>query len=422
MAAKVRVVNRVQVVMRAESLEQMLPPEHPVRGVWAFVTRLDLSPWTSRIVSPRGAAGAPALDPRVLAALWLWATLQGVGSARAIARLCEDHLAYRWLCGGEPVNHHSLSDFLASDPTWVEGLLVQSAAALMQAGVATLERVAQDGMRVRASAGASSFRRPATLQKCRAEAQAQFEALTAQRDDGASPGRSAAQERAARERVERLDRALANLAALQAANAAQPPSRRKDAEALRVSTTDPEARRMKMPDGGFRPAYNVQFATTVEGGVIVGVDVVNAGVDANQMGPMLETIAANYRARPKQHLVDGGFVNDAAIEAAEAKGTAVLAPVRNAEKLAADGKDPFAPRPSDSDELAAWRARMGTAEGQAEYRHRASTAEWVNAQARNRGLQQFRVRGLAKVLSVSLWFGLAHNVTRGPDWKPLIAR
>ena len=422
MAAKIRVVNRVQVVMRAESLDQTLPPEHPVRGLWAFVARLDLSPWTSRIVSQRGAAGASAIDPRVLAALWLWATLQGIGSARAIARLCEEHLAYRWLCGDEPVNHHSLSDFLASDPKWIEGLLVQSAAALMHAGVANLERVAQDGMRVRASAGAGSFRRKATLEKCRAEAQEQFAALKEQRDDGASLGSSAALERAARERVERLDRALGNMAELQAANAEQSPSRRKEAEALRVSTTDPEARKMKMPDGGFRPAYNVQFATTVEGGVIVGVDVVNAGVDSNRMEPMLESIEANYRTRPEHHLVDGGFVNDAAIEAAEQKGTAVLAPVRNAEKLAAGGKDPFAPRPSDSDELAAWRTRMGTAEAKAEYRHRASTAEWVNAQSRNRGLQQFRVRGLAKVLSVSLWFGLVHNFTRGSDWKPLIPR
>jgi transposase len=420
MAAKIRVANRTQVEMRAESLDQLLPPEHPVRGVWEFVTRLDLSPWAARIVSRQGAVGASALDPRVLAALWLWATLQGVGSAREIARLCAEHLAYRWLCGDEPVNHHSLSDFRASDPAWLEGLLVQSAAALVHAGVADLTRVAQDGVRVRASAGAGSFRREATLERCREEARQQVEALREQRDDPAAARGTAARERVARERVERLDRAWADLKELQAADAQQPPSRRKGAEALRVSTTDPEARRMKMADGGFRPAYNVQLATTVRGGVVVGVDVVNAGVDAHQMGPMRERIAAQYQKRPGQYLVDGGFVTDAAIAAAERDGTAVLAPVRDAAGWLAKGKDPYAPRPDDPPELARWRARMGTPEAQAGYHDRAATAEWANAQARNRGLQQFRVRGLAKVRSVSLWYGLAHNFTRGTDWGRLI--
>jgi transposase len=422
MSAKIRFPERSQVQMRAESLDQLLPPEHPARGVWAFVETLDLTPWTNRIASRIGESGAPALDPRVLASLWLLATLDGVGSARAVSRLCEFHIAYRWLCGDEPINYHSLSDFRASDPAWLEALLAQSAAALMHAGVADLNRVAQDGVRVRASAGASSLRRGATLKQCLAEAEAQVRALKGEGDDdgGDGEGRSrseAAKDRAARERKERIEAALAALEELKARNAKQDKARRKDESQLRASTTDPDARKMKMADGGFRPALNVQFATTVKGGVIVGVDVSNRGSDAAELEPMLKKLEAAYKRRPGTVLVDGGFANVESIDAAESKGTRVLAPVPRAEEEAAKGKDPYARREGDTDGVAEWRARMATEEAKAEYKDRASTAEWANAQARNRGLRQFLVRGLAKAKSVCLWFALAHNLARKPRFQ-----
>ena len=422
MAAKIRYPQRSQVRMRAESLDQLLPPEHPARGVWDFVLTLDLSPWTNRIASRIGESGAPALDPRVLASLWLLATLDGIGSARRVGRLCEEHIAYRWLCGDEPVNHHSLSDFRASDPTWLEALLAQSAAALVHAGVADLNRVAQDGVRVRASAGASSFRRGATLKQCLAEAEAQVAALKGEGDDGDGEGEGrsrseAAKERAARERKERHGAALAALEELKARNAKQDKARRKDESELRASTTDPEARKMKMADGGFRPAFNVQFATTVKGGVIVGVDVSNRGSDAAELEPMLKKLEATYGRRPGTVLVDGGYANAESIDAAESKKIRVLAPVPRAEEEAAKGKDPYARREGDTDGVADWRTRMATEEAKAEYKDRASTAEWANAQARNRGLRQFLVRGLAKAKSVCLWFALAHNLARKPGFR-----
>ena len=169
---------------------------------------------------------------------------------------------------------------------------------------------------------------------------------------------------------------------------------------------------MKMPDGGFRPAYNVQFATTTEGGVIVGVDVTNAGTDGGQMPPMLDQIEERFGARPEEALVDGGFATVDGIDQSERNGTTVYAPLKEEEEQLDAGKDPYARKKSDTDATAQWRARMGTEEAKTIYKERASTAEWVNAQVRNRGLYGVRVRGQAKVLVIVLWYALAHNLGR----------
>jgi hypothetical protein len=294
-------------------------------------------------------------------------------------------------------------------------LLTQLTATLLHAEVITLQQVAQDGMRVRAAAGASSFRRGATLDECLAAATQQVELLQRQQDEdvGAVNRRSqAARLRAARERVARLHAAQEELQKLQAANAARPPCRRVADATLRVSLTDPEARKMKMPDGGFRPAYNAQFATTTTSGVIVGVALTNEGTDANEMSPMVQQIAERLGQPPEAMLVDGGYASHDAIDAVQASGTRVFAPVRDERKLLAAGMDPYAAKAKDTEQTAEWRARMGTAAAKATYKLRACTAEWVNAQVRNRDLYRVTVRGQEKVLTVLLWHVLAHNFGR----------
>jgi len=341
-------------------------------------------------------------------ALWLYATVDGVGAARQLARLCEDHVAYRWICGGVSVNYHTLSDFRTAHPQLLDGLLTHSVAALMHEGLVTLHRVAQDGMRVRASAGASSFRRRKTLEECQAEAHEQVEALRQelQEDAGASSRRQdAARRRAARERSERIGNALGQLTQVE--------SKKKDQEKqkARVSTTDPDARVMKMADGGFRPAHNVQFATDTASQVITGVDVVNTGSDQGQMPPMVEQHQDRYDKTPDEMLVDGGFAKKEDIEklASPEVGTTVYAPVQ---KPRNQDRDPHQPRLGDSVTIAEWRKRMGTPQAKEIYKDRASTAECVNAISRNRGLRQFLVRGLKKVRAVALWFAIAHNLMR----------
>lgn len=371
---------------------------------------LDLSELYSRIKAVEGRAGRPPIDPRILLALWLYATLEGVGSARALARLCEEHTVFQWICGGVSVNHHTLSDFRVGHAAVLDGLLSQSVAVLMSEGLVTLKRVAQDGMRVRASAGAASFRRRRSLEACLEEAEAQVEALRKEVDEdpGATSRRqAAARQRAAKERAERVRAALAQYPEV----ASKRPAGERE-EKARVSTTDPEARVMKMADGGFRPGYNAQLATDTETQVIVGVGLTNAGSDMGQVAPMVEEIEDRCGKAPKEVLVDGGFASRKDIDhlAAKEPAVTVYTPVQKPKDAE---RDPHLPRPDDSEAVASWRKRMGTAEAKEIYKERAATAECVNAIARNRGLRQFPVRGADKVMAVLLWFALAHNVMRG---------
>jgi hypothetical protein len=280
-------------------------------------------------------------------------------------------------------------------------------------GLVSLNRVGQDGMRVRASAGASSFARQPTLENALAEAEAQVEALKreAQDEDGGGENRrqQAAEERAARERAERVRKALEQLPEIQ-----QKMERRKkgSSETARASITDPEARRMKMADGGFRPAYNVQFATAAESLVIVSADVTNAGSDRGLMAPMHDQVQERHGETPQDYMADGGFATTDDIDALEARGTTVYTPIKEEDRKRRKGEDPFAPRKGDSPAVAAWRKRMGTESAKNIYQQRAQTAEFPNAGCRNRGLIQFVVRGLRKVKAIALWHALAHNLQR----------
>ena len=402
---RLREADRTQVCLRPVDLEGLLPEDHRARIVWAYVEGLDLTPLYQRIQAVEGEAGRPATDPKILLALWLYATLEAVGAARALDRLCTTHLAYQWLCGGVPMNYHTLADFRTAHGAFLDTLLTQGVAALMAQGLVTLERVAQDGVRVRASAGAASFRRRQTLEACLAEAEAQVQALRAEldADPGATTARQrAARERAARERQAQVAQALAQLPALEAKK--KPTERTK----ARASTTDPEARVMKMADGGYRPAYNLQFATDTGAQVIVGVDASNAGTDHGQLAPMVDQIEARHQQPPAATLADGGFATKEDITAVSDR-TTVYAPVQ---KPKDPTRDPHVPLPTDTPAVAAWRERMGTPEAKAIYKDRAATAECVNAQARNRGLRQLGVRGLAKVRVIALWYALAHNLMR----------
>jgi transposase len=405
--------ERQQMEWKPRSLDQMVPADHPARAVWAFVESLDLGPLYDQIRAVEGHVGRPPIDPRILLALWLYATIEGVSHARRLDRLCREHLAYQWLCGGVTVNYHTLADFRVQHVEFLDQLLTQSVAALLAQGLVSLQRVGQDGMRVRASAGASSFARRPTLEQALIEAEAQIAALKreAEEKDASAAGRrqQAAEQRAARERAERTRKALEQLPEIQ-----QKMERRKkgSSETARASTTDPDARRMKMADGGFRPAYNVQFVTAAESLVIVGADVTNAGSDRGLMAPLADQVQARHGQSPQEYLADGGFATTDDIDALQARGTTVYTPIKEEDRKRRQGQDPFAPRPGDSPAVAAWRQRMGTESAKATYKQRAPTAEFPNAGCRNRGLIQFVVRGLRKTKAIALWHALAHNLQR----------
>jgi transposase len=398
-----------QQVLPALALEDLLDTDHQARVVWDFCLGLDLESLYQAIHSREGGPGRAAIDPRLCVALWLYATLEGVGSARALAWLCSHHHAFRWLCGGVSVNHHTLSDFRVGQVALLDRLLTHSVAVLREQGLVDLNRVAHDGLRVRASAGAASFHRRPTLEECLHEAEDQVARLKEELDDDpAAPSRrhAAARERAARERAERLRQALERLPELEAKKKAGARGQ------ARASGTDPEATVMKMADGGYRPAYNVEYSADTATLVIAAVEVTTRGSDAGQVTPLNDQIHDRHGAYPKEALADGGFVRLEDIEAAQAppRGTTVYAPVPEPKD---PQRDRHLPLPGDGAQVREWRARMGTEPAQAVYRQRASTAECVNAQARNRGLIRLLVRGLRKVKAVALWFAIAHNLACG---------
>jgi hypothetical protein len=331
------------------------------------------------------------------------------------------------------VNYHSLADLRTEHEAWLDAQLTRSIAALLDRRLVTLDAVAQAGLRVRAHAKASSFRRRDKLAELHAQAKAQVQALKREltEDAGASARRKqAAIERAAREREQRLAAALATMDKLERKPAPEPnrpkaakPSGRssdddpggnsgtaaKPQPEPRVSTTDSDARVMKMADGGFRPAFNAQLAVDADTQLIAAVALSNIGSDMGQMSPMHKLIQQRYATTPDHWLADGGFTKLQAIDELTERGTQPVLPPPRARNPAIDA---LQPKSTDTPAQAQWRAFMGSDFAKALYIQRGATVECANAQLRRRGLSRFNVCGLVKARAVLLWHALAHNLMR----------
>jgi transposase len=405
---------RDQVELRAVDLDRLIGADHPARVIWDYVQKLDLSSLERAVRAREHTPGQAPASPRLLLALWLYATSEGVGSARALARLCESHDVYRWLCGGVSVNYHGLADFRTADSDLLDRLLTENVATLSAANVINLNEVVQDGVRVRASAGAASFRRSKTLHKELRKAQRRVAQLKQEvHDDPDASNRRirAAGERAARETEARVKAALAKLAKIEAERERRAKTNKKQVakqKEPRASTTDPQARIMKMADGGYRPAYNCQLGTVAEGQIVVAVETTAVGSDRGLMPPMLTQIDRRYGRKPRRYLVDGGFNKNEDTEWAAGIGVNVYGPpIRSKHDT-----DPYAPRRDDGPGVAAWRKRMKSTHGKAVYKRR-TMGECINARFRQWNLRQFVVRGLRKVQAVLSLFALANNILQG---------
>lgn len=380
-------------------------PEHPVRLVAAAVERLDVSGFLKNAKALEGVAGRPVTSPLLLLSVWLYGVQQGVGEATELARRCVSDAAFRWLCGGIEPSHDVLSDFRVSHLDVLQEVFTKVVGTLLHHGLVTLEYVAQDGTRVRAHASAPSFRSEQGLEDCREQAALHLKAVLASADEY-SPGHQAIREAKAREYQKRVEAAMATLTAERAKKTSA-----KEKAAVRASTTDPEARVMKMPDGGFRPGLNVQFAVAGDptGGprTIVGLNVTPVGSDMSSIKPMVEQVETR----------SGGVIPDKLLADAN---HATLADIKY---LAGRGIDPLVAVPEymykrstgshvdTSPEVQAWRERMLTDEALREYRARGPLVELVNGQVKGKyDLTQFLVRGVKKTTCVVLLTALAHNL------------
>jgi len=402
--------------------DDLVSASHPVRLVLAVVEKLDLSRFHEPIKARAGQAGRDATDPQLLVGLWLYACIRGIGSARELARRCEDSAAFRWLCGGVGVNHRLLSDFRTAHGEALDGLFTQVLATLVDKDIVAVSRVSQDGVRVRVSAGAGSFRREERLEKLLEETRRHVDQLREQVDSPAhaalSARQRAARKRAAAEKQQRLQEAIAQLPELkqrqaEAARRAGHGKRGQQIRArqLRVSTTDAEARVMKMPNGGFNPAVNVQLAADTESRAILGVEVSNEGSDnAGLSEPMRRQVEQRSGGKVKQQLIDGGYLRAEDIEQAHCTGVELFVPPKPARQARNQGRELEA-KPGDGEAVLAWKRRMASEEGKEIYKEGAATSETVNADLRTyRGLSQFTVRGLNKIRCVALWCALAYNL------------
>jgi transposase len=394
--------------VQPRTFDQLVPEDHPVRTVWALVQRWDLTLFLQGIRARGERPGRAATDPQLLIALWLYAAIDGVSCGRQLARLCKESDPYRWLCGGVSINYHTLNEFRVGHQEALDDLLTQMIAVLTRAQVVSVERIAQDGTRIRASAGINSFGEKETLEKHLEQARTHLDAV---QHAAAEPTRSAqqkaARQRGARERIERLEQALVELEKVAQAKAQQKDKPTKQRPA-RASSTDPEARLMRMPDGGTRRAFNLELATDCHSRAIMGVEATNAGSDAGQDAPLRDQVELRADVAVDEQLIDGGFVSLEAIDQAATEGVTLYMPVPEPRKA---GVDRHVPKATDSAAVAEWRQRMGTAAAKQVYKQRSSTIETINGELKTeRGLGRLLVRGLRKVQCVALWSALAYNV------------
>jgi transposase len=420
---RLRKPERRQMAWVPQCTDDLVAATHGVRTVAAVVAKLDLSAFREPIRAREGVAGRDATDPELLVSLWLYACIRGIGSARELARRCEESSPFRWLCGGVSVNHRMLSDFRTDHGEALDQLFTQVIASLVDQELVSVSRVSQDGVRVRVSAGAGSFRREERLRNLLTESQKHVEELRRQVEEperlsAEARKRSKAEQRVAQERQRRLEKALAQLPELKqqqqerANRAGQGKYGQKirDKE-LRVSTSDPEARVMKMPNGGYNPAYNVQLATDPKSRAILGVEVTNHGYDSAGLSEaMREQVQRRSGRKVEQQLLDGGYLRNRDIERAHEQKVELFVPPKGARTAKNRGWE-LSPKARDSAAIRAWKQRMASQQGQEIYRQRAATSETVNADLRSyRGLTQITVRGLYKARCVALWCALAYNL------------
>jgi transposase len=471
-----KAINRNQLMMRAVDVEKLVEEGHPARAIWTMVCQLDWSRFEEDVKVIEGGQGRSSYDPRLLAALWIYAYSEGVNSARELSRMCGYEPGCQWLTGMEEVNYHTLSDFRSRDKEAQNDLFKQVLGVLSAEGLTDLKRVMQDGTKIRAQASGNSFRREDTLREHVKLAEEQIEAMGSADSEDLSQRVIAARQRAAREKKQRLEQALKELQNLEE-------DREKTDKVPRVSDSDPEARKMKQSDGGFAPSYNVQICTEASNKIIVAVEATQATTDYDELSGGIDAIEANTGHTPQQMVVDGGYIKSANIEDAAKRGIDLIGPVieSNIEAMmkkrgvspdfypdkfrydqisdtficpagktlkfqgtgrrhgqlrhhymakATDcGNCPFrnqcCPKTSqrsvirkeDSQLVQAFRAKMQTEEAKRIYRCRAEIAETPNAWIKATfGLRQFRLRGLLKVGMEAFWACMTYNILQ---WKRL---
>lgn len=321
-------INRDQLGWGEYDVNAFIPQQHPARAIWQLSGRLNMSGFEQEICTREGDAGRPSWPPRLLFCVWVYAYSQGIASARAIERMMAYEPGFRWLCATGIINHHTLSDFRVDHKTKLDELMAQLLALLDHEGLIDLRVVAHDGTKIRAIASKYSFHRQRTIQDrltvARRVIKQMEEAALQEESEPVDARKQAAQRRAAEESVERMEQSLGRL---QDEQRRTTPSKRDD---LRVSASEPQARRMKHPDGGWAPSYNVQVSTDAKHRIIVGIGVTDAASDTNELTSAINTVRRWCKRKPTKVLADGGYASRENVEAMAAHRITFIAPWKDA--------------------------------------------------------------------------------------------
>jgi transposase len=479
-----RSIDRSQIMIRPVDVEKLVEEDHAVRAIWAMVCQLDLSRFEQNVKVVEGGKGRSSSDPRLLAALWIYAYSEGVSSARELSRMCSYEPGCQWLTGLQEMNYHTLSDFRKSDKEALGGLFVQVLGMLSAEGLTDLKRVMQDGTKIKTQASRNSFRREETLREHLKLAREQVEAMGDPDSEELSQRVIRARQRAIREKKQRLEQAVKELEEIEK-------TRKASEKAPRVSESEATARVMMQSDGGFAPSYNVQICTEASNKIIVAVETTQAGTDYDQLEGGIDRIEANMGQQPAQMVVDGGYIKNSNVEKAGECGVELFGPAAEnkaeasmkqrkiarafypdqflydaetntltcpAEKTLtykhtyqrregvteysyqaqrSDCADcPFRSqccpkrfprmivRKEDSETVQEFRAKMQTDEAKQIYRTRSEVAEFPNAWIKEKlGLRKFRLRGLGKAGMEAIWCCLTYNIEQWIrlSWKPKLA-
>ncbi len=407
---------RNQMEMKIGCLDDLIPEEHRARDIWRFVEKMDTSPCFNTIKSVYRRAGRPTTSPKVLLALWIYSILDGNLSARKLEELCLNHNVYKWIAGGTPINRTMLAEFCSINPIKFEDLLTNCLAVMVEAGVLTGKDFGQDGTRIKANAGFSSFRTKETLKKIKAEVQEHIRELREEvaKDSDVYKTKKLCM---AQEKNQQIEKALKNLEQFKKEKVENGKKNHKipkeeDLEKMRASMTEPEVRKMKMGDGGYRLAYNIQFATEMDSRVIFGADVVNTldpGTSPKMMCRVHSRLKKLNLAPAKNWVADAAYSGKKDIEE-----VANLFPdcCYYAPPKPCKGIDPKKELKNDSEAVKKWRRMIDTEEVNEVYKNRCSTTEFSNMQVKNRGLREFLVRGLGKVKGIVNLHALTQNISR----------
>jgi len=469
-------VDRKQMRMVPVDVERLIPEDHEARAIWDFVGSLDLAPYYGEIASVEGEAGRPAYDPQVLMSIWVYAYAKGIGSAREIAKRTEYDPAFQWLTGMEIINHHTLSDFRVNHKESLDRLFVQTLGIMSAEGLVTLERVAHDGTKVKACAGADGFRREERIKTHLKAAEEQIRTLQESPEEEISLRRQKAHERSAREKKERMERALSELAKIREGKTEE------EALEARASVTDPDSRIMKQSDDGYAPSYNLQVSTDSAFGIIVAQAISQRPEDCGELLPALQRIEENAGKAPVQIVADGGYTTRENIMAMNEKETDFIGSFEgrskkrgidhefhhdkftydqdsntyacpqgkmlryqrkdrlagktnymyrarivdcrscpSKEKCCPRAKCRFVARAVDHPAVTAFLEKMKTEKAKEIYRTRGPIAEFSNAWIKAKiGLRVFHLRGLLKVGMEALWACLTYNIQQWIRlcWRP----